>query len=125
MADAKAPKVTIKPSEQVIKAATTHVVVNDGRGRAITLKKPGPLAQYRLIEVLGDSAKNEVYTGMVLPLIFVAAIDEDQISQPTTKRELEALIQTLDEEGIEAVMQGVQENFGKGTPEENKKKSEQ
>ncbi len=88
------------PSAQIIAKANAEAIVTDARGRTIKLKKPGVLAQYRLIEALGDSAKNEVYMGMVLPLIFISEIDGDVVFQPNTKREVEALIQRLDEEGI-------------------------
>jgi len=112
------------PSAQLVQKATAEVVVVDARGRSIVLKKPGVLAQFRLVEVLGNAAKNEVYMGMVLPLIFIASIDGDELAQPTTKLQVEALIQRLDEDGINAVMTGVQEHFGRVDPEESKKKSE-
>lgn len=105
------------PTAEVIAKAKAEVVITDDKGRSIKLKKPGVLAQYRLIEVLGDSAKNEVYMGMVLPLIFVSEIDGEAVFSPAKKSEVEALIQRLDEEGIAAVMAGVQENFGKSDPE--------
>ena len=117
------PKVTINetPAQQVIKASNSEHIVFDGLGRSIKLKKPGVLAQYRLIELLGDSAKNEVYTGMVLPLIFVCEIDGDHVYQPTSKKELEALIQRLDEDGITAISKGLEEHFsGNKTPAEAK-----
>jgi hypothetical protein len=113
-------KVTLNPSEQIVKQANAEVTVSDERGRVIKLKKPGVLAQFRLIEALGETAKNEVYMGMVLPLIFVTAIDDDPVYQPASKREVEALIQQLDEDGIAAVLSGVQENFGKTDPEADK-----
>jgi hypothetical protein len=100
------------PSQQAIAKAAQEFVVEDARGRRITLKKPAVLAQYRLIEVAGETAKNEVYMGMVLPLIFVTAIDEEAVYQPTTKLQLEALITRLDEDGIEAVMKGCKAHFG-------------
>lgn len=111
-------KVTINPTptDEVIAKAKAEVIITDDKGRSIKLKKPGVLAQYRLIEVLGDSAKNEVYMGMVMPLIFVAEIDGEAVFSPAKKSEVEALIQRLDEEGIAAVMAGVQENFGKSDP---------
>ncbi len=113
-------KLTVNPStEAVAKAAATHVVT-DERGRSITLKKPSILAQFRLVEVLGDTAKNEVYTAMALPLIFVVEIDGDPVAQPSTKRELEALIQRLDDAGVEAVQAGVHEHFGSPNPEGDK-----
>ena len=112
-------KLTVNPTptEQVIAKASAEVAVTDARGRTIRLKKPGVLAQYRLIEILGESAKNEVYVGMVLPLIYVCEIDGDQVAQPNTKREVDGLIQRLDEDGIAAVMNGVQSHFGSVDPE--------
>lgn len=115
-------KLTVNPTptEQVIAKASAEVTVHDARGRAITLKKPGVLAQYRLIEMMGDSAKNEVYMSVVTPLIFVSAIDGDAVAMPANKREVEALIQRLDEEGVAAVVNGVQEHFGQTDPEKDK-----
>jgi len=113
-------KVTLLPSEQLVAKATAATIVHDTKGRAIELKKPGVLAQFRLIEALGDSAKNEVYTRMVLPLIYVASIDGDLVAPATRKSEIEALIQRLDEEGIAAVVNGVNEHFGQQDPEKAK-----
>lgn len=106
-------KVTINPSDEVIAQAQAEVSVTDAKGRTIVLKKPGVLAQYRIVDVLGDSAKNEVYMGMVLPLIFVTSIDGDDVMKPSSRREIDALITRLDDEGVAAVMAGVQEHFGK------------
>jgi len=103
---------TETPSQQVIRSATAETTVTDARGRTITLKKPGILAQYRLVEMMGDSASNETYMNMILPVLFVSAIDGEAVLAPNTKREIEALIQRLDEEGIAAVVAGVQEKFG-------------
>lgn len=107
------PTVTLNPTEQLVAAANASVDVSDARGRTITLRKPGVLAQFRLVEGLGDAAANTTYVGMVLPLIYVGAINGDAVAPLTTKRQAEALIQRLDEDGINAVMQGVQEHFGK------------
>lgn len=108
------------PSDQIIKKAAAEVSVTDERGRVIKLKKPGVLAQYRLVEILADSARNEVYMGMVLPLIYVVSIDDEPVFQPSRKSEVEALIQQLDEDGIAAIMAGVQENFGRIDPDKEK-----
>lgn len=108
------------PTEQIIKQASAEVSVTDANGRVIVLKKPGVLAQYRLIELLGDSAKNEVYMAMVLPLIYVAELDGHPVPLPAKKSEVEALISRLDEDGINAVMLGVQEHFGRSDPDADK-----
>jgi len=100
------------PSEQVIAKAAATVQVKDLGARTITLKKPGVLAQFDLIEALGESAKNDVYVAMCLPLIYVSVIDGEPIATPTSKLQVRGLIQLLGEEGVNAVMIGVQEHFG-------------
>lgn len=100
------------PSQQVIRSAAAEVTVTDVRSRTILLKKPGILAQYRLVEIMGDAAANETYMNMVLPVLFVSAIDGEAVIAPQTKREVEALIQRLDEDGIAAVVTGVRDKFG-------------
>lgn len=112
-------KLEVKPSDEIVAAAKQEAEIIDARARVIKLKKPGVLAQYRLVETLGDSASNQVYMGMVLPLIYIASID----GVPTNARnkmQIEALIQQLDEDGIKAVMEGVQEHFGSPDPEADK-----
>jgi hypothetical protein len=115
-------KVTLKdsPTDQVLAKANEEISVTDARGRVIKLKKPGVLAQYRLIEALGDSAANQTYMGMVLPLIYVASVDDLVVNPPKLKMHVEALIQQLDEEGIAAVMEKVTEVWGKSDPEADK-----
>jgi hypothetical protein len=113
-------KLTLTPSQDVVQKAIAEFTVTDSAGRVIKLKRPGVLAQFRLVEVLGESAKNQVYMGMVLPLIYVTAVDDLPVFQPTSKLQVEALIQQLDEHGCAAVMQGVQQHFGAVDPEADK-----
>lgn len=116
-------KITLQeetPSQHAIAKANETFNIVDAKGRTITLKKPGVLAQYRLIEALGDSAANQTYVSMVLPLIYISAIDGEVEIMPTAKLQVEALIQRLDEEGIAAVMKGVTEHFGQTDPERDK-----
>lgn len=118
-------KVVIKeagetPSEQLVKAAVQEVAVTDAKGRAIVLKKPGVLAQYRLVKLLGEDAENRVYMSMVAPLIYAASIDGDPIGFPQSGREIDVLIQRLDEDGVAAVMKGVMANWGALDPEADK-----
>jgi len=106
-------------SEELVAQARSEFDVTDSAGRSIKLRKPGVLAQYRLVEALGDAAQNTVYMSMVLPLIYVASIDGNPV-RTQNKVQIEALIQQLDEHGIKAVMEGVQENFGSPDPEADK-----
>ena len=108
------------PSQQILAKGAESFTVRDSKGRAIVLKKPGVLAQFRLVEALGDTAQNEVYVRMVLPLIYVSEIDGNFVASPTKKIQVEALIQQLDEHGIAAVLDGVSEHFGASDPEADK-----
>jgi hypothetical protein len=110
----RAPKVTIgrqTPSQQLIAEATREAVVKDKAGRSITLTRPGALAQFRIVKALGDLAANSTYMQMVFPLLFVTAIDGEATLFPRSDLEVEAIIQRLDEDGIAAVLSGVQAHF--------------
>ena len=115
-------KITIKetPTQEILAKANEESFVIDSVGRTIKIKKPGVLSQYRLIEALGDSAQNRTYMGMVLPLIYVTAIDDLAVNQPKTKLQVEALIQQLDEHGIRAVMNHVREQFDQQDADKDK-----
>lgn len=101
-----APKVTLRPSEEIIQAANEVDTIVVG-AMTIGLKKPGILAQYRIVEVVGDSAKNQVYMGMINPILWVNEIDGEYQPMPGTKRELEALIQRLGEDGVVAIAENI------------------
>lgn len=87
------------------------VKIKTPAGREITLRRPPVLAQLRLVDAIGDSAANRVYLGMCMPLIYVAAIDGVDVPPLDSKKQVEALFQRLDEEGLEAVNAGITEHF--------------
>ena len=89
------------------------IKVKTASGREITLRRPQVLAQLRLVDAIGDSAANRVYLGMCMPLIYVAAIDGADVPPLETKKQVEALFQRLDEDGLEAVNAGIAEHFGR------------
>ena len=93
-------------------------IVTAVSGKKITLKRPEVLAQLRLVDAIGESASNRVYLAMCLPLMYVADIDGVPVHLPATKREVEALFQRLDEDGLEAVNEGIAEYFSRKTKEE-------
>lgn len=100
------------PGSTVVADAMKEYEVKDSKGRKLTLRKPEILAQYRIIDVLGERSKNDVYVGMVMPWLWVKAIDGEAVIQPTSHRELEALIQRGGEEGLEAITNFLKEKFG-------------
>ncbi|WP_298291420.1 hypothetical protein [Thiomonas sp.] len=88
-----------------------EITVDTRDGKKLTLKRPNVLVQYRLVAALGDLAENRVYLSMTLPLIYVAAIDGEQVLQPSSRREVEGLIQRLGEDGMAAVVEAIAEHF--------------
>lgn len=113
------PKVTIRdavvtgsPTETLVAEALREHVVDGGKGRTITLVKPNVLAQYRLVKILGEAASNQAYVMMCMPLLFIKAIDGEMLPFPNSEAQIEALILRLDDDGLAAVMQGVQEHWG-------------
>lgn len=104
-------KVAITPSEQIAKAAAKEVSVTDSLGRVIRLKKPMSLANLDFKKALGNNHQNIMYLVEVMPLAYVAAIDDVAVAVPTTDAEIRALYVRLGEEGNDAVQTAVSENF--------------
>ncbi len=105
------------PSAEIAaRAIAASFEVPDARGRKLLLRKPGVLAQFRMIEAIGpEASRNIVYTNMVMPLICLAEIDGERVVPPTKKSEIEALILRLDEDGLAALTKGVEEHFGESS----------
>ena len=100
------------PSQEIVDEAKKVVKLTTPAGRAISIQKPGVLSQFRLIEMVGgETAQNQVYMAMALPLFWVVELDGEKVYQPKTKRELEALIQRVEEDGISTVVDGITEHF--------------
>jgi hypothetical protein len=106
------PQIGETPSQQLIKKADASVTIDTPNGLQVTLRKPGVLSQFRLVKMLGEAAKNQVYVGMVLPITYITGIDGKPVNYPNNEREIEALITRLDEDGVTAVMKAVDEHFG-------------
>lgn len=92
--------------EKVVTQAAEYTVTDD-RGRKLTLKKPGILKRLNLIKIVGEHAANAMYWVNVAPVLYLAAIDGEAVAQPISQMQLDALLQRLDDEGITAIVQGV------------------
>lgn len=105
------PQEAMTPSEAVVRAANEEFSAVDSLGRTIALKKPGVLAQFDLIEALGDLAKNDVYRVMCIPAIYVVSIDGAVAPPPSNRAQMRALISRLGEEGFEAIRKAIAERY--------------
>ena len=62
------------------------------------------LEKLRMFEVVGaENAANQAYLGYATLAFLVNAIDGVPVARPTGKRELEALVARLDDDGLNAV----------------------
>jgi hypothetical protein len=80
-------------------------VITDKAGRKLTLRKFGVLETLRLFKALGpELSANNAYIGVASYAGSVAMIDDIPIPYPVSEASLEALIERLGEDGMEAVM---------------------
>ncbi|WP_020472362.1 hypothetical protein [Zavarzinella formosa] len=112
-------KVTVHPektpSETIVKSANELVYVTDSRGRKLGLRKLPFLEEFRIVETVGaERATNQVYMGMLNPIIHIAEIDGEKIDIPRTHPQIEALINRAGQEGFVAAFEGISKHFAAG-----------
>lgn len=96
---------------ELFPAPRNTVTITDARGRQITIKKLGPLDNWRLLKVLGpDHSRNDAMYGYAVVVMAVTAIDGIP-EAVATLLQLEALISRLDEDGMKAVAAGYRQHF--------------
>ena len=109
------------PSQEFVRKASEIIEVVDSNGRKILLRKPAVLAQFRIVEAVGpETAANATYMQMIMPLIYVMQVGEDAVEFPKKKSQVEALIQQLGDEGVDAVFKKVREVWGASDAEADK-----
>lgn len=116
---ASTPTVTIRagdgesPAESIIKSAKKTAEVIDARERVITVKRLSALERMRLFASAGpELSQNQQWIGLAALAASVVSIDGDPVPKPGTRREIEFLVERLDDDGLEAVAQCYVESFG-------------
>ena len=113
-----APKATMRqatetPSESVVNSAAQIQYEIDARGRKIGVVKHTAIARFRLMKILGpENAKNEPLVGNAMLAFLVREINGEQVMQPNSERQLEAIIERLDDDGLAAVAKCLIDKFG-------------
>lgn len=81
------------------------VVIEDSRGRKLTVKEPEFLMEARVAKICGDASTNVGYMyAYVFPAVWVVKIDDNPVPFPGTMLELEALISRVGRDGAAAVI---------------------
>lgn len=80
--------------------------VTDSKGRKIVLREIDPLQQARLVIGVGaEAAANGPYmAAFVFPVAMVEQIDDDFYGFPANIKQVEAMLKTLGNEGMAAIM---------------------
>lgn len=88
------------------------MTVTDAQGRQITIKKLGPLDNWRLMKLLGpEHSKHDGMYSYAMLVMAITAIDGQPEAPPSTMLQLEHMIGRLDEDGLSAVGLGYREFF--------------
>lgn len=75
----------------------------DIRGRMITVRRLNLLDYYRLSKILGETAGNEQAMNLATLTCAVTEIDSEPVFFPNSEREIQALMQRIDFDGLGAV----------------------
>lgn len=111
------PATTDSPSEEVVRSATEIKYATDARGRRIGVVRPKALLRFRLLKILGaENAKNEPLLGNAMLAFLVREIHGETIPPVNSERQLEAMIDRLDDDGLAAVAECLQKEYGLGDP---------
>jgi len=106
------------PTALVQKNQLETIATVDTRNRIITVGRFNALHYYRLTKVMGQAASNSASLDMAILVCSVRQIDDEDVPMPATEKEIEALIQRLDFDGIAAVSEGLAKLNGAETKEE-------
>jgi hypothetical protein len=86
-------------SAKIIAQANRSITVTGGSGRVYTLRRPDLLATVRLIEIIGaEAAQNPVLLNLFTVVLHVIAIDAEPVAPPHTRRQIDAVIQRIDQD---------------------------
>jgi hypothetical protein len=112
-AEIKSGPAEFTPSVAIVNAAAKTAEVTDDLGRKIVIRKISLFQRLRLIEALGASADIGQYLNHALAIASTVSINGTPISPVQTKEQLEALANTLDEDGYNAIVDGYNKHFKK------------
>ena len=85
-------------------ASDQIAIVTDDTGRRLQLRKLTALEKLRLFKAAGPHlAQNQPWLGMAVLACSVAAIDDIPVPMPANEALIEALVQRLGDDGINAV----------------------
>jgi hypothetical protein len=98
------------PSQTIIRAANKTLATTDKTGRRLVLRQLTALDTLRLFKAAGPIlSQNEAWLSMAGLALSITEIDGIPVPQPTTEAQIENLVERLDEHGLAAIADVVNE----------------
>jgi hypothetical protein len=92
------------PTESILSGARREIKAQDRRGRIIVARRFTALDTLRLLKAAGpDLSRNEAWLRMAMLAAAVTSIDSVPVPAPGNEAQIEAIVEKLGEEGLEAV----------------------
>lgn len=108
-----APAEQLTPTQRIVAGSVRDIrYVTDARGRVLGVRKLSALERMRVVKAVAQFAAIDRYLGMAVTVASVAEIDGVPQALPMNDRQVEAIIATLDDDGIDAVQPLVTEIYG-------------
>ena len=85
--------------------------IKDELGREIVLRKPDIMDRFHLMKALGADSSNQAIVGMMIPTIYVAAIDSVPFPTAHTYIEAQGNLKRLGDEGSLVVSEEINKYF--------------
>ena len=97
-----------KASNGVTLIDDRHALVTDSRGRSIKIKKLSALDRMNLFRAAGaENSENRLFMSYASAAAAVTELDGAHVPFPANQIQLSALVGRLDEDGLEAVVNGL------------------
>ena len=92
------------PTQFYVAAAHDIRDITDATGRVLTIRRPTTLDRLRLFKAVGGAlTANERYLGLAMLAFSVIAVDGVPVPQPVNEHQIEAAVERLGNEAIEAI----------------------
>lgn len=118
----QAPVVSaITPTQQIVAESNRIEYVTDGLGRTLGVQRINLKLRRRVLKALSDqSAEKNKYHLMALVACSCVEIDGDKLAFPASELAVDALIDRLEQEGLDAVSMTLATKFPRATKDELK-----
>lgn len=99
----------VTPTQAVINRDQKTARFQDRRGRVIGIRRMGAGDRMRVMRVLGsEGTENLLYFGHAMLAACVRLFDGEELPMPTSRNEIEALVDRLDDDGLDAIAKAIE-----------------